>query len=271
MVLQIVSHDVLARIQAMQDSGRVISLATPNLCVADGEASRIFVGKETTILTSVTVNKSTTTGNNPVIDTSYDPVSERMNIGTTLLITPRIHADRTTTIRIVQEDSQVGDTQEIVFGTDHSGSVLNSSNMSFFTKDIDNRTVTTTVVASDGQVSAIGGLIREEVKQRDIGVPGLMKIPYLGMAFKTSFKKRERHELLILVRPFVLLAPGENNNVTQCFMKQLSEHPSAHGMIPPLRIGDGSFNVINERIYEFPKEAFQAVKQQAVPLPTECP
>jgi general secretion pathway protein D len=268
-VLQVVSNDVLARIQAMQDSGRVISLATPNLCVADGEASRIFVGKETTILTAVSVSKSTTTGNNPVVDTSYDPEAERMNIGTTLLITPRIHADRTTTIRIVQEDSQVGETQEIVFGTDNSGSALSNRNMSFFSKDIETRTVTTTVVASDGQVSAIGGLIREEVNHRDIGVPGLMKIPYVGMAFKTSFKKRERHELLVLVRPFILLAPGEGGPTTQRFMKRLSEHPSAHGTIPPLRIGEGSFNVINERIYDVPKEAFQSIKFQAVPWSSE--
>ncbi|MDR2116470.1 MAG: hypothetical protein LBP87_08815 [Planctomycetaceae bacterium] len=267
-VLQTVSDNILARIQAMQDNGRVISLATPNLCVADNEASRIFIGKETTVLTSVSVSKSTTTGNNPVVDTSYDPESERMNIGTTLLITPRIHADRTTTIRIVQEDSQVGETQEVIFGTDNSGSSLGSRNMSFFSKDIDTRTVTTTVVAADGQVSAIGGLIREEVKHRDIGVPGLMKIPYVGMAFKTTFKNKERHELLILIRPFVLLAPGEGGQTTQSFLQRLSEHPSAHGIIPPLRIGEGSFNVVNERIYDVPKEAFQSIKLQAVPWST---
>jgi general secretion pathway protein D len=267
-VLQTVSNNVLARIQAMQDSGRVVSLATPNLCVADNEASRIFIGKETTILTAVSVSKSTTTGNNPVVDTSYDPEAERMNIGTTLLITPRIHADRSTTIRIVQEDSQVGETQEIVFGTDNSGSTLGGRNMSFFSKDIETRTVTTTVVAADGQVSAIGGLIREEVQHRDVGVPGLMKIPYVGMAFKTTFKNKERHELLILVRPFVLLAPGEGGQTTQQFLKRLSEHPSAHGIIPPLRIGEGSFNIVNERIYDVPKEAFQSIKHQAVPWST---
>jgi general secretion pathway protein D len=267
-VLQTVSDNILARIQAMQDSGRVVSLATPNLCVADNEASRIFIGKETTILTAVSVSKSTTTGNNPVVDTSYDPEAERMNIGTTLLITPRIHADRSTTIRIVQEDSQVGETQEIIFGTDNSGSTLGGRNMSFFSKDIETRTVTTTVVATDGQVSAIGGLIREEVKQRDVGVPGLMKIPYVGMAFKTTFKNRERHELLILVRPFVLLAPGEGGQTTQQFLQRLSEHPSAHGIIPPLRIGEGSFNIVNERIYDVPKEAFQSIKHQAVPWST---
>ncbi|MDR0391024.1 MAG: hypothetical protein LBH59_03885 [Planctomycetaceae bacterium] len=261
MVLQVVSNDVLARIQAMQDSGRIVSLATPNLCVADGEASRIFIGKETTILTDVTVNTTTTQGSqNPFVNNAIDPVTERMNIGTTLLITPRIHADRTITIRLVQEDSQVGDTQEIVFGTNG-----NSSVNSFFSKDIETRTVTTTVVASDAQVSAIGGLIRESVNQREVGLPMLMKLPYLGSAFKTSFKTRERHELLVLVRPFVLLAPGEGGAKTNHLLKRLSEHPSAHGNIPPLRIGEGSFTTINERIYDIPKDAFQSLKIRAKP------
>ncbi|MDR2642832.1 MAG: hypothetical protein LBC74_08555 [Planctomycetaceae bacterium] len=264
MVLQVVSNDVLARIQAMQDSGRIISLATPNLCVADGEASRIFIGKETTILTDVTVNTTTTQGTTtPYVNSTVDPVTERMNIGTTLLITPRIHADRTITIRLVQEDSQVGDDQQIIFGS--NGTSLSTTQTSFFSKDIETRTVTTTVVASDAQVSAIGGLIRESVNQRDVGLPGLMKLPYLGNIFKTSFKTRERHELLVLVRPFVLLAPGEGGVKTDRMLKRLSEHPSARGNIPPLRIGEGSFTTINERIYDIPKDAFQSLKIRATP------
>ncbi|MDR1959660.1 MAG: hypothetical protein LBQ54_11570 [Planctomycetaceae bacterium] len=259
MILQIVSNDVGARIQAMQDSGRVVSLATPNLCVADGEASRIFVGRETTVLTSVSVNTNTYTGTATTTETVYSPETERMNVGTTLLITPRIHADRTTTIRIVQEDSKVGDVQHINFGVTHS----------FESTDIETRTVATTVVASDGQISAIGGLIREEAEDRDVGVPGLMKIPYVGTVFKTSFKKRERHELLVLIRPFILLAPGEAGAVSDDMLKRLSEHPSAGGTIPPLRIGEGSFTIVNERIYDIPKDAFNAIKCQAVPWSTE--
>jgi hypothetical protein len=68
----------------------------------------------------------------------------------------------------------------------------------------------------------------------------------------------------------VLLAPGEGGQTTQCFLQRLSEHPSAHGIIPPLRIGEGSFNVVNERIYDVPKEAFQSLKHQARPWSTSA-
>ncbi|MDO4569693.1 MAG: hypothetical protein Q4D38_04860 [Planctomycetia bacterium] len=257
MVLQVVTDDIAARIQAMQDSGRMVALATPNLCVADGEASRIFVGTETTILTSVSVSRSTYSGTTTTSDTVYSPETERLNVGTTLLITPRIHADRTTTIRIAQEDSQVGGSQTINYG----------ENESFTSRDIETRTVTTTVVASDGQISAIGGLIREVANDREVGVPGLMKIPHLGCLFKTTLKNRERHELLVLIRPHVLLAPGEAEPASMEMLERLSAHPSAHGEIPSMRIGEG-ITIVNERVYDIPKQAYKAVKHQAQPRST---
>lgn len=263
-VLQVVTNNVLARIQWLQDRGRLVSLATPNLCVADGEASRVFVGTETTILKSVEVQQSTTGGDNPVVQQTVNPETDRQNLGTTLLITPRIHADRTTTIRLIQEESRLGTTQTIVYGQDEAGSA-----QSFQSQDVDTRSVTTTVVASDGKICAIGGMIRESIEQRDVGIPGLMDLPVAGAVFRTSFKDRSRNELLVLIRPFVLLAPGEAEPVSQSLIQRLSEHPSAAGDIPPLRIGEGAFMVVNENMYQVPKQAFQAIKCETSVWATE--
>jgi general secretion pathway protein D len=257
-VLQTVSNDIAVRIQAMQESGRLVALATPNLCVADGEASRIFIGKTTTVLTSVDIQSYTIGDDRPIVNTVTNPETQRLNIGTTLLITPRIHADKTTTIRLVQEESQVGNTNDINYGAG-----------TFQSQDIDMRTVTTTVVASDGKLSAIGGLISEQVRHKDSGVPGLMNIPYIGNAFKTTSDTKSRSELLVLIRPYILLAPDETECSTQQFMKRLSEHPSATYNTPPLRIGKGTFTLVNEKMYPVPKDAMNAVKLQARPMSTE--
>lgn len=263
-VMQVVTEEVLTRIQWLQDRDRIVSLATPNLCVADGEASRVFVGTETTILKSVEVETNTTSGNNPVTTRSFNPETDRENIGTTLLITPRIHADRTTTIRLIQEESLLGQTQTIIYGQDEE-----NNDQSFESQDVETRSVTTTVVASDGKICAIGGLIRERTTQRDVGIPGVMDAPIVGSVFKTTFKDRDRSELLVLIRPFVLLAPGETDPVSQDLMQRLSEHPSAAGDIPPMRIGEGAFTVVNENMYHVPKEAFNAVKCETSVWATE--
>ena len=80
-LLQAVSNNIVARIQMLETQGKVLRLATPNLCVADGEASRVFVGSETTILTSIDVDLSTSSGDNPITTESIDPETERRNVG----------------------------------------------------------------------------------------------------------------------------------------------------------------------------------------------
>ncbi|MDR1491414.1 MAG: hypothetical protein LBT05_01640 [Planctomycetaceae bacterium] len=257
-VLQYVSNDIAARIQAMQESGRLVALATPNLCVADGEASRIFIGKTTTVLTSVDIQSYTFGDDRPVVNTVTTPETQRLNVGTTLLITPRIHADKTTTIRLVQEESQIGNKNDINYGAG-----------TFQSQDIDMRTVSTTVVAADGKLSAIGGLISEQVHHKDSGIPGLMNIPYIGAAFKTTSDIKSRSELLVLIRPYILLAPDETDCATSQLMKRLSEHPSATVNTPPLRIGKGSLTIVNEKMYPIPQDAMNAVKTQARPMPTD--
>lgn len=213
-VLQVVTDDVMARLQWLEDNNRVIRLATPTLCVADNEASRIFVGTETTILESVSIQQDTTSGDNPVTTVSTDPETERINIGTTLLITPRIHADRTATIRIVQEESSLGSIQTISFGED-----------SFRSQDVETSSVVTTIITSDGQISAIGGLIQEVNSERKSGIPGLMNLPLVGNLFKTTLKNKELHEILVLIRPSILLAPGEVESASNELFQRLNEHP----------------------------------------------
>jgi general secretion pathway protein D len=231
-IFSYVSNHVRARVQLMELEGKARSLATPTLLVTDSEASRIFVGSESTILTRVDVTSNTTSGDNPVTIRSYDPTTERRNIGTSLLITPRIHADRTVTIRVMQENSQAGDTKKIVYGIDDDGNQLY-----FDTTDIDQRTITTTVIAKNTETIAIGGLITEEDEDSTEGLPWVDDIPILGKAFERIARVKNRSELIILIRPYVLLAPGEGESISMEFLERMSEHPSAKKDLPELGIG----------------------------------
>jgi general secretion pathway protein D len=255
----VVTDNVLGRIQLLEEQNRVTSLATPTLCVADNEASRVFVGTETTILKSVEIAQNTTTGDNPITTTTVDPETDRQNVGTTLLITPRIHADRTATIRIVQEESRLGNVQTINFGDSES----------FQSQDVETRSVVTTVVAADGQICAVGGLIREEVANRDVGIPGLMNVPGVGSLFKTQSKSRARHELLVLIRPFILLAPGEAEPISKTMLTLLGELPATRNDIPALRNTEGGFKPLGQDLSEIPPQAIDAVERNATIWTTE--
>jgi len=215
-VFSVVSNKVRARLQLLQDESRIKALATPSLLVSDNEASRIFIGSEVTVLEKVEPQTDYVGTENPEPVTTYTVTSPRKRIGTTLLITPKIHADRTLTIRILQETTQLGEERSVSYGSGEDDQ--------FVSQDVEETSVTTTVMASDGHTIAIGGLIQEGNSNRETGIPGLMHIPVLGNLFKKTVTSETRTELLVLIQPRVLLAPGEADSASRAFIEKASRH-----------------------------------------------
>ena len=83
---------------------------------------------------------------------------------------------------------------------------------------------------------AVGGLIEEGVRNTHSGVPFLSRIPILGFAFRAEDRSRTRHEILMLITPYVLETPAEAEEVSRRVVNELSVHPKAATM------GKGSLN-----------------------------
>ncbi len=258
-LLQVASDHVLARLQMLEDENRLTGLATPNLCVADGEVSRVFVGSETTVLLSVSSDTTVNTGSDiNTIVTETEVETERRNVGMTLLITPEIHSDESVTIRIVQEDSQLGSIRAIEYNEEN-----------FQSQDVETRSVTTTVVAHDGEISAVGGLIREIHKTRDSGIKGLKNVPVFGNLFKAKSRIDSRTELIVLMRPYILLAPGEGEVRTQNMLRRFSEHPGVRDDFSPLGIGHGEFASESRELSTSEQKSLEELQQNAGVWETE--
>ena len=224
-----ISDSFKARLRLLQTEGRLTKLATPTLLVADNEASRVFVGTNTKYLERVDVIAGQSTQG--VITTStLVPVIESRNIGTSLLITPKIHADRTVTLRIMQEYSTLGGLRDIDYGAATTIKV----------QDVQQQVITTTVVAKDKSMLVLGGLIREGVEETVEAIPGLMDIPYLGALFKRTSHSRYRKELILMVRPYILLAPGEAQTASANLLSRTSQHPSANRQMNGLNVTKSS-------------------------------
>ena len=218
-VFQAIGEEAQARIKLLDSEGKIERLATPNLMVADLEASRIFVGDETSILTDVDTSATTTAGDNPVVLVERDPETERRDIGTTLVITPKIHADNTVTIRIMQENARVGLTKTIVYG--------DVSNGDFFeTTDVQKQTISSTVVAKSGQMVALGGLIHRSKASDVTSVPVLSEVPVLGALFEKKASTNIESELIVLIRPFVMLTPTNAERLSQSHLNRNATHPA---------------------------------------------
>jgi len=225
-----ISDSFKARIRLLETQERITKLATPTLLVADNEASKVFVGTNAKYLESVERGTSVTAADGVIAEGSGEltPVLGDRNVGTSLLITPKIHADNTVTLRIMQEYSDFGDERDIDYGGNDPVTV----------QDFTQQVVTTTVVAGSGNMLVVGGLIREGLYDDVEGIPYMMNLPYLGNLFKRTERSRKRTELLLVIRPYILLAPGDDTDLFGDYITKISQHPSATRDMPALNVTD---------------------------------
>ncbi len=69
---------------------------------------------------------------------------------------------------------------------------------------ISTNSATTELLLEDGETIVIGGIIKATVSEGESGIPGLRKIPGLGMLFKYSTKQDAQNELLIFLTPKII-------------------------------------------------------------------
>jgi general secretion pathway protein D len=213
------SNNFSARIQVLEEKGQVRVVSTPTLLIANNEVSRLFIGEERPL------NRSFNGGavipgaiNNVVTQGSTD--IEFRPVGTTLLITPNINADKTVTLRLLQENSNI---------TVNGASVLVPNNNGFQRQTVDtvqSRTVSGTVVARDRVPVVIGGLIDTNFTDTRAQVPFLGNIPLLGTLFRRVDDTKSREELILMISPQVI-DPTEGGALAS---KKLLEDNDVNGL-----------------------------------------
>ena len=71
------------------------------------------------------------------------------------------------------------------------------------------REIKTTVLADDGETIVLGGLIREDHSVQRSKVPFLGDIPYIGALFSSESERKIKRNLLVFLRPTILLNKGD--------------------------------------------------------------
>ncbi|MHC4410668.1 MAG: type II secretion system protein GspD, partial [Planctomycetota bacterium] len=158
-------------------------------------------------------------GVGPVTQT-ISPITETRDVGNTLIVVPKINADRTVTLYLLQDSSTVLEQSATIPVPSGDGGVE-----AFPIDTVETANLQATVVAKDGMTLAVGGLIRIELLDAEEKVPVLGDIPVLKFFFSKKVKKRDKRELVLLIKPRVLFTPAEADAATRERVKALSDHP----------------------------------------------
>ncbi len=223
LTFQIVDQNFQFRMQLLESQARVTALATPLILTANNEVSRIFVGDTLPFTVGFTPSQVVGGFNSVTGAVAATPITELRDVGQSLLITPNINADRTVTLRVVEENSE-----RILGGA--SIPVPDVAGQGVTTVNVDTvrrRTVSGTVVAQDGMAVALGGLIEESVSDSRDQIPVLGDMPSLGLLFRRQASHRTRSELVVVIRPYVFNTPSESAATSEMMLGELSTHPNS--------------------------------------------
>ena len=166
---------------ALESDGNANILSTPNLITLDNELATIKVGQNVPILTG---QYTSTAGTN----TNPFQTIDRKEVGLTLKVRPQISEGGTIKLGIYHETSSVDkSTASAVSGI-----------------TINNRVIENNVLADDGQIIVLGGLIEDSTGDNAEKVRGLGDIPVLGNLFKYQTRERKKTNLMVFLRPVIV-------------------------------------------------------------------
>ncbi|NVD70445.1 type II secretion system secretin GspD [Duganella sp. BJB1802] len=175
---------------SLETDGNANVLSTPNMITLDNELATISVGQNVPILTGQFTTTSGT-NNNPF------QTIDRKEVGLTLKVRPQISEGGTIKLAIYHETSSVDAT-----------SLKNTAGIT-----INKRVIENNVIADDGQIIVLGGLIEDTEGDGVEKVRGLGDIPVLGNLFKYQTRSRKKTNLMVFLRPVVIRSKEQSTSL----------------------------------------------------------
>jgi general secretion pathway protein D len=175
---------------ALETDGDTNILSTPNMITLDNELATIKVGQNIPILTGSYTTTSSGSGN------PFQTI-DRKDIGLLLKVRPQISEGGTIKLAIYHENSGI-DTSV----TSSSGIVTTV------------RAIESNVIADDGQIIVLGGLISDDESHNQEKVRGLGDIPVIGNLFKYRSRTRSKRNLMVFLRPVVVRSKEQNSSIS---------------------------------------------------------
>lgn len=263
LIFQYLGNSVRARLQLLESKNRINTIASPTLLTAHNEVSRLFLGEERPLVRNIS-SQTILTDNNA--SSTPNTQIEFRSVGTTLLITPNINSDRTVTLRLLQENSAINrNAASIPVVTNNGGGgIINTNNnvTNVLVDTVSSRSVSGTFAAKDGMAVVVGGLVEDQDDDERAGVPGLSKIPLVGVLFRRQATTKGKSEMIVIIRPHILSTPTDGKKISEDLLKDLSD-PARE------RLEEAGF--LAPQAVSVPEDSGKAAPEWQAPAPSPGP
>jgi general secretion pathway protein D len=175
-------------IQALESVNNTNLLSTPSVMTLDNQEAEIIVGQNVPFVTGST---SSTSNSNPFT------TIQREDIGTTLKVVPHVQDGKFVRLEVEQSTESVETT-----AVEGQADLITNK-----------RSIKTQILAEDGEIVMLGGLIRDAVQESESKVPFLGDIPIIGWLFRSSGEIHVKQNLIVFLKPTVVLDKEKNADI----------------------------------------------------------
>ena len=181
-----------AMVRALDASGKFKVISRPMVFTSNNKKAIIASGQEIPVPVSTLSSLQPTTSGSPGVVQNFGTQSsiQYKKVALQLEVVPLINSENEVTLDILQKLDSVADSTNI------DGNLI---------PNIATRYIKTTVSAPNCSTIILGGLITDDTRRSQNGIPILSRIPIIGSIFRSTTKLKDRKELIVLMRPEVAL------------------------------------------------------------------
>jgi MSHA biogenesis protein MshL len=183
-------------LEFLETQGQMQVLSSPRIAAMNNQQAVLKVGTDDFFVTGITTNIATGSGSGLPVITPTITVQPFFS-GVALDIIPSIDEDGSVILHVHPSVSSVSERSKIV----------NLGTLGNFTLPLASSTVSetdTVVRVHDGNIVAIGGLMKVNSTSSSSGLPGLSGLPGVGYLFSSKQNSQIKQELVILIKPTVV-------------------------------------------------------------------
>ncbi|MRW93590.1 pilus (MSHA type) biogenesis protein MshL [Duganella sp. FT80W] len=191
-----------ALISFLEGQGTVHVLSSPRIATLNNQKALLKIGTDEFYVTGISTTTTTSSSGNGTV--SPNLTLQPFFSGVVLDVTPQIDEEGNIILHVHPSVSKVSTVNKSL----NLGS-LGTFNLPLAASDTSE--MDSMVRGQNGQVVAIGGLMRQATTTDDSGVPGASKVPVLGALFGSKSEVVQKRELVVLIKPTIVETSSDWN------------------------------------------------------------
>ena len=214
-------------LRLLDEFGDVKVLSSPQLMALNNQTA-ILKRVENKVF--FTIDSETVTPAVGAPTTSFDTTIHSLPVGIVMFITPHITDNGEVILHVRPTISREGESRRTIPLPPGIDPIADNAIPETLAQEMESL-----IRLTSGQTAVLGGLMIDEARTRDTGVPGISNMPTLGNFFKTRDISYRKTELVIFIRPVIIQDPSIETdlNLYKTFLDQQTSVPGYQGVSNP--------------------------------------